>query len=126
MVVELVQTAFQDGFLADEATWKVGVLILKGGGDYRIIGLVEVMWREMVVILNHRFTTSITYHESLHGFCAGRGTETTTPKVKLIQQVKSIRKDFLHKIFLDLQKAYDALERSMCLEILEGYMERDP
>ena len=24
-------------------------------------------------------------------------------------------------IFLDLQKAYDALERSRCLEILEGY-----
>ena len=25
-------------------------------------------------------------------------------------------------IFLDLQKAYDALDRSRCLEILEGYV----
>ena len=47
------------------------VLILKGGGDYRGIGLVEVMWKAVAVILNHRFTTSITYHGSLHGFQAG-------------------------------------------------------
>ena len=27
----------------------------------------------------------------------------------------------MYVIFLDLQKSYDALERSRCLEILEGY-----
>ena len=30
MLVELVQTAFQEGKLADEATWKAVVLIPKG------------------------------------------------------------------------------------------------
>ena len=39
-VVELVQTAFRDGDLAEEATWQVVVLIPKGKGDYRGIGLV--------------------------------------------------------------------------------------
>ena len=29
--------------------------------------------------------------------------------------------EFLYMIFLDLHKAYDALDRSRCLEILEGY-----
>ena len=32
-----------------------------------------------------------------------------------------MRNDVLYVIFLDLIKAYDALDRSRCLEILEGY-----
>ena len=37
------------------------------------------------VILNRRFTASITYHNYFHGFRAGRGTGTTTLEVKLLQ-----------------------------------------
>ena len=33
MVVDLVQMTFQEGFLAEEATYKAVVLILKGGGE---------------------------------------------------------------------------------------------
>ena len=72
-VVELVQTVFRDGDLAEEATWQAVVLIPKGKGDYRGIGLMEVMWKVVAVILNRRFTYSITYHDALHGFRAGRG-----------------------------------------------------
>ena len=43
MVVELVQLAFRDGFLAEEAAWQAVFLILKGVGDYCGIGLVEVI-----------------------------------------------------------------------------------
>ena len=32
-----------------------------------------------------------------------------------------MREEFLYVIFLDLHKAYDAFDRSRCLEILEGY-----
>ena len=32
-----------------------------------------------------------------------------------------MREEVLYVIFLDLTKAYDALDRSRCLEILEGY-----
>ena len=73
-VVELLQTAFWDGDLAEEATWQAVVLILKGKLYYRGIGLVEMMWKVMVVILNRRFTSSITFQDVLHGFRAGRGT----------------------------------------------------
>ena len=38
----MVQTAFRDGVLAEEATWQAVVLIPKGKKDYRGIGLVEV------------------------------------------------------------------------------------
>ena len=75
----------------------------------------------MTVILNRRLTASIAYHNSLHGFQAGRGTGTATLEAKLIHQLDALREEVLYVIFLDLHKAYDSLERSRCLEILEGY-----
>ena len=120
-VVELVQTAFREGELAEESTWQPLVLITKGKKDYRGIGLVEVMWKVVAVILNRRFTSSITYNDALHGFRAGSGTGTATLEDKLIQQLAAMREEVLYVIFLDLTKAYGTLDRSRCLEILEGY-----
>ena len=120
-VVELVHTAFWDGVLAEEATSKVVVLILKGGGDYRGIGLLEVVWKVVTVILIRQFTASITYHYSLCGFQEGRGTGTTTLEVKMLQHVTAIMEAVLHTIFLNLHKSYNALDRSRFLAILEGY-----
>ena len=50
MVVDLIQTAFQEGMLSEEATWQAVVLITKGKKYYRGIGLLEVMWKLVVVI----------------------------------------------------------------------------
>ena len=94
------------------------VLIPKGVEDYCIIGLVEVIWKAVAVILNCRFTVAITYYNFLHGFRAGRGTGTATLDLKRLQQVVALREAVLHAIFLDLHKAYDALDRSRCLDIL--------
>ena len=77
-VVELVQTAFRDGDLAEEATCQALVLIPKGKKDYWGIGVVEVMWKVVAAIINRRFTASITYPNVLHGFRAGRDTGTAT------------------------------------------------
>ena len=41
-VVEIIQTAFRNGELAEEVTLQAVVLIPKGKGDYQGIGLVEV------------------------------------------------------------------------------------
>ena len=75
----------------------------------------EVMWKVMAAILNHRFTESITYHNFLHVFRAGHGTGTATLEAKLLQQLAAVREEVLYVIFLDLHKAYDALDRSRCL-----------
>ena len=80
------------------------------------------MWKVVAVILNRRLTSSITFHDVLHGFRAGRGTGTTTLEAKLLQQLAAIREEVLYVIFLDLTKVYDALDRSRCLYILEGYV----
>ena len=55
------------------------------------------------------------------GFRAGRGTGTATLEAKLLQKLAAMREEVLYVIFLDLTKAYDALDRSRCLVILEGY-----
>ena len=94
------------------------VLIPKGKKDYRGISLVEVMLKVVAAILNRRLTASITYHDFLHGFRAGRGTGTATPEAKLLQQLAALREEVLLVILLDLHKAYDALDRSRFLEIL--------
>ena len=97
------------------------VLLLKGVGDYNGIGLVEVVWKAVTVILNSCFAASIAYQDSLHGFRSDCGTGTSPLEVKLLQKVTAMTEEFLHTIFLELHKVYDNLEMSMCTDILEGY-----
>ena len=111
-LVNLTQTTFREGRLAEEAMWQAVVLIPKGKKDYRVISLVEVMWKLVAAILNCQLTASITYHDFLHGFRAGRGTGTATLEANLLQQLAALRDEVLYVIFLDLHKAYDALDRS--------------
>ena len=111
----------REGKLAEEATFQVVVLILKYKKDYRGIGLVEVMWKVVTAILNLWITASITFHDSLHRFWAGRGPGTAILKAKLLQKLASLKADVLYVILLYMHKGYDVLDRSMCLDILEGY-----
>ena len=109
-VVEITQMVFWEEKLAEEATWQTVVLIPKGKNKYRGIGLVEVTWNVVVVILHRRLTTEIMFHDALHRFREGRGTGTATLEAKLQQQLAAMREEVLYVIFLDLTKAYDALE----------------
>ena len=75
----------------------------------------------LVVIINSCFIISIIHHNSLHGFREGHSTRAATLKVKLLLQLTAMREEVLHATFLDFQKAYNALDRSRCMDILEGY-----
>ena len=108
-VVEITQTAFREGKLAEEAMWQTVVLIPKGKREYRGIGLVDVTWKVVAVILHLRLTKGITFHDALHGFWEGRDTGTSTLEAKLLQQLAAIREEGLYVIFLDLSKASYAL-----------------
>ena len=81
----------------------------------------EVVWKVVTFILNHHLATYIAFHDILHGFQAGRCTRTTSIKSKLLHQLMNMREEVLSVIFLDLQKVYDALDRYILMEILEGY-----
>ena len=73
-VVDLVQSALREGKLTEEAMWQAMVRIPKGKKDYWGIGRFVVMWKEVAAILYRRLAASITLHDFLHGFRAGRGT----------------------------------------------------
>ena len=76
------------------------------------------MWKVVTAILNRLLTASITFHDFLHGFWEVRGTGTATLEANLLQQIAAWREEVMYVIFLDLRKAYDALGRSRCLDIL--------
>ena len=101
--------------------WQAVVLINKGGGDYRVLGLVEVVWMVVMVIPHRWFIAFASFHNKLYGLLAGRGTRTASLESKILQQLAAARKEVLCTIFLDLNKAYYALERDIFMEILEGY-----
>ena len=67
------------------------VLILKGGGDFGGIGLIEVFWKTILTILNRRLGAAIVLHITLHGFQAGLGAGTVSLKANLMQQLTDMR-----------------------------------
>ena len=118
-VVELIHTAFRDGRLAEEATWQALVLIPKGGGDFYIIGLVEVLCKTVAAILNCHLGAAINLHNMLHGFWDDLGTGTAYLEVKLLHKLMDIREEVLCAIFMDLHKTYRTLDREIFLGIME-------
>ena len=110
-VVALVRADFGEGRLSEEAMCQAVVLIPKGKGEYHRIGLVEVVWKVVAEILNLQLTSSITYHDFIHGLRAGRGTGTATLKAKLLHQLADLREEVLYVLFMYLHKVYDALDR---------------
>ena len=80
-------------------------------------GLLKAITR----IINQWLTASIKYHNSLHNLCTGSGTETAILEADLLHKITSMSEAVLCIIFLDLHKAYSALNRNRCLNILTGY-----
>ena len=78
----------------------------------------EVVWKTMAGILNFRLMAAIQFHNILHGFRLGRGTGTASLEAKLLQKIMDMREKVLYNIFLDLHKAYDALNCDLCLDTL--------
>ena len=84
-------------------------------GDFRGINLVEVLWKDVTSLLNQRLTAIIPFHDVMHGFREGHGTETTTIKANLLQQLTDMSEVVLFEVFLDLQNSYDTLDWDRCL-----------
>jgi hypothetical protein len=100
--------------------WSIVVLILKGGGDYRVIRLLEPIWKCIERVINHQ-SDAIELHDSLHGCCSKRGTGTRIIKVKLAQQLSYLELKLFYRVFLDLRKAFNAMNRERSNMLLEGY-----
>ena len=57
--VTLIQATFWEGHLLEECTLQTNVLIQKGNGDLRNIGLVYLLWKTVMGILNYLLTLDI-------------------------------------------------------------------
>jgi len=100
-------------------TWMIIVLLPKGGGDYHGIGLLDPIWKVVEKVMVAQFFV-VKLHDCLHDRLPGRGTGTAIMEVKLQQQLVWVDQEPLHQIYLDLRKAYDALDWGRCLKILVG------
>ncbi len=89
----------------------------KGGGEYRGIRLLELIWKVLEKVMDLRLE-AIILHNSLHGCLASRGTGTRIIEAKLAQQLVHLEQTPFFGIFIDLWKAFDAMDRGHCLEIL--------
>ena len=112
---------WETGNIPEELKWIIVVLIPKDDkGKYRGIGLMETIWKIVEGIMNKRLH-AIQLHDSLHGSVKRRGTGTATIEAKLVQQLSYIEQEPLFAVFIDLRKAFDAMDRGRCLDILRKY-----
>ena len=67
-------------------------------------------------LLDQRLS-EIELHNFLHRFRAKRGCGTDIMEAMLLQQLNAREQVPLYGIFLDLRKAFDAMDRGLCLQI---------
>ncbi len=95
-------------------------MIPKGGGYYRGIGLLEPIWKCIEQVIDHQLD-AIDLHDSLHGCHHNRRTGTAIIKAKLAQQLSYLELQPFYGVFLDLRKAFNAMDWEQCILVLEGY-----
>ncbi len=117
-LARLVQAVWDKGRIPLQLRWVVTVLIPKGGGDYRGIGLLEPIWKVIKQVMDHRLEV-IALHDCLHGCRNGQGTGTAVIKAKLAQQLAHIEQAPFYGVFINLRKVFDTMDWEQCLFILE-------
>ena len=120
-MIRLIQKNLEDGVDPEEAAWATMVFLPRERGEYRGIGLVDVVWKVNAMVIKFCQKRSVAIHDALHGFRTGMDMGTTTLEAKLAQQLAGIAHEPLFQIFLNVRKAYDSLDRGWCMENLRGY-----
>ena len=72
-------------------------------------------------VINCWIGAEVQFNYFLHGLWEGQGTGTASLEAKLLHKLTKIREEVVYKLFIKIWKAYDALDRERCLEILMGY-----
>ena len=82
--MDILQAIFKDGSLPTECTWQTVVLIPKGGGNFRCIGLVGFLWKMLSGVINRQIRSGVQFQDVLHGFRAVQVTGTASLEAKLL------------------------------------------
>ncbi len=119
-LTKLVQTVWDEGCIPPQLGWVITVLVPKGRGGYCGIGLLKPIWKVIEQVMDH-WLEAIVLHNSLHGCCNQRGTDTAVIEAKLTQQLAHIEQSPFYGVFVDLTKAFDTMDREQCLQLLGEY-----
>ena len=112
---------WETGSIPTELLWTALLLIPKLNVDNWGIGILEVFWKVVEEVIENQINSVVQFHDGLHGFCAGRGTGTSTMELKLAQELASVDQDLLFLLFLYIRKAYYNLDWGKLIQTLEGY-----
>ncbi len=96
--------------MPEQMRWEIIVLLAKGNGEYRGIGLLDPFWKVAKKIMVARLA-SIQFHDSLHDELSKRGTGTATIEAKLHQGSAWRNQCPLYQIYIDLKKSYNVIDR---------------
>jgi hypothetical protein len=105
-----MQAIWEHGSIPKQMRWEIIILLPKAGSDYHRIGLLEPFWKVVEKIIVAQLAL-IEFHDGLNGRLLGQGMGTATIKVKLAQSLAWHNQCLLYQIYVDLKKAYDALDR---------------
>ena len=97
------------------------VLIPKGDREFWGIGIVKVLWKVLSGVVNRQIRAVVNFHGVLHGFWEGLRTGTSSLKANPLHQMTSMMENVLYRVFFNLRKAYDTLDRERLPDILVGY-----
>jgi hypothetical protein len=96
----LVQDCFEGKTIPQEFSYEILCLILKSEqGKYRGIGLLDVIYKLLSMIIHIHIQNAIQFHPALHGFRHSHGTGTCILEAKLQMQLASYLCQPLYQIF---------------------------
>jgi hypothetical protein len=118
--IKMMQAIWEHGSIPEQMRWEIIILSPEGGGDYHGIRLLEPFWKVMEKVMVAQLA-SIKFHDGLHGGLPGQGTGMAMIKAKLAQSLAWCNQRPLYQIYVDLKKAYNALDREQMVKILVAY-----
>ena len=71
--VRLIRLVWETVNIPRQMMWVVAVLMSRGDGDFRGIGLLEPFWKVLEIIMDKRLQV-VEFHDYLHGFIRGKGS----------------------------------------------------
>ena len=78
-----------------DCRWSTIVLITKGDGEYAVIGLMEVIWNVISIIVNRHLAERIEFQNFIHGFREWGDNVTSMLEAKLIQYISGMHQAVL-------------------------------
>ena len=112
--------------------WKESrvTLIHKGGSvhelkNYRPIAIVNIVCKLCMIIIRNRLNewveSSRLLGEVQGGFRRGRRTEDNLFMLERMMEINRIRREQFFIAFVDMEKAYDRVNRKKLIEVMRGY-----